>query len=605
MTAAAALRMETDGALAGVHIGARASALAAVTARDAAQLGTARDAAHEGMQIGGDVEGALTDVDTPAAGAGKLVRLRLSMSRLSLLVDLASLLAREVDFDALLATACERLAKALRADRASIWLVDAERGDLVTRVAMLPEVSALRQPIEHGIAGFVARTGDTVRIDDAHQDDRFDPSADRVTGYRTRSMLAVPIREDHSAPVRGVVQLLNRQNGPFDAEDERYLVALATQLARALALTTLRGADGGPGVVFRGTFNHIVGTSPAMAQVYERVQLASQTDATVLLRGETGTGKGMFARAIHVNSKRQARPFVTVDCTTLPAQLVESELFGHERGAFTGADRRVPGKVELAEGGTLFLDELGDLPHDIQGKFLRFLQDRVFERVGGRETLNADVRIVCATHCNLEKAVEQGKFRKDLYYRVRVVEIDVPTMKSRGDAEIESLARHFATRYAERYGRPAPRFDTDALAAIRAHSFPGNVRELEHWIEGAIALAPDGRIRSSCFPARERLSEMARDRESSPGFGGDRSSYLGDEPESRGDRASMVGSGTAGAGAALADESIELPLGLSLEEATRRYVDATVAACDGNKTEAARKLNIGRNTLARALQKKD
>ncbi len=571
-------------------------------------------------QIGGDVEGSLTDVDTPAAGAGKLVRLRLSMSRLSLLVDLASLLAREVDFDALLATACERLAKALRADRASIWLVDAERGDLVTRVAMLPEVSALRQPIEHGIAGFVARTGETVRIDDAHEDDRFDPSADRVTGYRTRSMLAVPIREDHSAPVRGVVQLLNRQNGPFDAEDERYLVALATQLARALALTTLRGADGGPGVVFRGTFNHIVGTSPAMAQVYERVQLASQTDATVLLRGETGTGKGMFARAIHVNSKRQARPFVTVDCTTLPAQLVESELFGHERGAFTGADRRVPGKVELAEGGTLFLDELGDLPHDIQGKFLRFLQDRVFERVGGRETLNADVRIVCATHCNLEKAVEQGKFRKDLYYRVRVVEIDVPTMKSRGDAEIESLARHFATRYAERYGRPAPRFDADALAAIRAHSFPGNVRELEHWIEGAIALAPDGRIRAACFPARERLSEIGsggsgggggrdrdrdrdRDRESWPG--GDRISYLGDEPESRGDRASMVGAGPAGAGATLSDESIELPLGLSLDEATRRYVDATVTACDGNKTEAARKLNIGRNTLARALQKKE
>src|SRR5262249_56778442 len=144
------------------------------------------------------------------------------------------------------------------------------------------------------------------------------------------------------------------------------------------------------------------------------LQLGAQTDGTLLLRGETGPGKGLFPRAIHVNSARQTRPFVTVDCTTLPMQLVESELFGHERGAFTGADGRVPGKVELAEGGTLFLDELGDLPADIQGKFLRLLQERTFERVGGRQTLHADVRVVCATHRDLEKAVAMGRFREDL-----------------------------------------------------------------------------------------------------------------------------------------------------------------------------------------------
>src|SRR4029078_6911228 len=205
-------------------------------------------------------------------------------------------------------------------------------------------------------------------------------------------------------------QLLNREEGVFGEDDEHYLGALATQLARALTLTTLRAAEGGgPGVVLQGPFNRIVGRSSPIRAVYERVQLAAQTDATVLLRGETGTGKSLFARAIHVNSRRQTRPFVTVDCTTLPAQLGESELFGHERGAFTGADRRVPGKVELAEGGTLFLDELGDLPLDIQGKLLRFLQARAFERVGGRETLQADVRIVCATHCDLEKAVREGR----------------------------------------------------------------------------------------------------------------------------------------------------------------------------------------------------
>ena len=488
----------------------------------------------------------------------------LSVSRLSLLVDLASLLAREVDFDQLLGTACERLARALRADRATIWLVDAERGDLVMRVALLPELPTLRQPLNRGIAGWVARTGEVVRVEDASLDDRFDPTADRATGYTTHSMLVAPIREDARAPIRGVVQLLNREGGPFDEDDEKYLAALATQLARALTLTTLRAAeDGGPGLVLQGPFNRIVGRSPELTAVYERVQRAAETDATVLLRGETGTGKGLFARAIHVNSRRQARPFVTVDCTTLPAQLVESELFGHERGAFTSADRRVPGKVELAEGGTLFLDELGDLPLDIQGKLLRFLQDRTFERVGGRATLAADVRVVCATHRDLEAAVATGRFREDLYYRVRVVEIDVPPLRARGPEDVETLARHFADVYAQRYQRPAPRFTPEVVAALRAHTWPGNVRELEHWIESALVLSRDGLIAAPLLGKR-----------SAP--------------------AAPEGGGEAG---------VALPLGLSLDAATARYAEATVSACAGNKTEAAKRLGIGRNTLARILRK--
>ena len=508
----------------------------------------------------------------------------LSVSRLSLLVDLASLLAREVDFDQLLGTACERLAQALRADRATIWLVDAERGDLVMRVALLPELPTLRQPLNRGIAGYVARTGEVVRVEDAARDDRFDPTADRATGYTTHSMLVAPIREEARAPIRGVVQLLNREGGPFDEEDERYLVALATQLARAFTLTTLRAAeDGGPGLVMLGPFNRIVGRSPELAAVYERVQLAAQTDATVLLRGETGTGKGLFARAIHVNSRRQARPFVTVDCTTLPAQLVESELFGHERGAFTSADRRVPGKVELAEGGTLFLDELGDLPLDIQGKLLRFLQDRSFERVGGRQTLAADVRVVCATHRDLEQAVAEGRFREDLYYRVRVVEIDLPPLRARGPDDIETLARHFAEVYAQRYQRPPPRFAADAISAIRAHTWPGNVRELEHWVESAVVLSRDGLVTAP--PWRRRRAGPA----SNP--------VLGEEPSYDGAVAGPLPQTPAGKAA------VEIPLGLSMDEVSMRYAEAVVAACDGNKTEAAKRLDIGRNTLARLLRR--
>jgi transcriptional regulator with GAF, ATPase, and Fis domain len=485
-------------------------------------------------------------------------------TRLSLLVDLASLLTREVDFDALLATACERLADALRADRATLWLVDAEKGDLFTRVAVLPELPALRQPLERGLAGFVARTGEVVRLDDATVDPRFDPTADRATGYVTRSMLVAPIREDAHSPIRGVVQILNRKDGTFDEEDERYLAALATQLARAIGLTTLRAANAAdPGVTLRGPFNRIVGRSPELKQVYEQIALAAETEASVLLRGETGTGKGLFARAIHVNSRRQSGPFVVVDCTTLPAQLVESELFGHERGAFTGADRRVPGKVELAEKGTLFLDEIGDLPSDIQGKLLRFLQERSFERVGGRETLHADVRVVCATHRDLEGLVQGGRFREDLYYRVRVVEIELPPLRIRGPAEIEVLARHFADMYAARYGRPTPRIDESALELLRAHGWPGNVRELEHWIESAVVLSKSGILSAAQLPSRRGAAEP------------------------------LVVQG-----------GLNVPVGLALDEVNRRYVEATVAACDGNKTEAARRLRVGRNTIPRILKSK-
>jgi Nif-specific regulatory protein len=293
-----------------------------------------------------------------------------------------------------------------------------------------------------------------------------------------------------------------------------------------------------------------------MAEVYRRISLAAGTDATVLFTGQTGTGKGLLARAVHDNSTRRGGPFVTLDCTTLPAALVESELFGHERGAFTGADRRVAGKVELANGGTLFLDEIGELPLDAQSKLLRLLQERRYERVGGREPLAVDARVIAATHRDLKRAVAEGRFRQDLYYRVKVVEIAVPSLAERGGDEIEILARHFAELYARRYGRPKPSFEPEALAALRAHSFPGNVRELEHFVESSLVLSPQAVITAELVP---------------PSFRAPRS-----------------------AGA-------ELPAGLSLEDAMRRYAELTLKRANGNRTEAARLLGIGRNRLARLL----
>ncbi len=483
-------------------------------------------------------------------------------SRLSLLVDLSSMLAKEIDFDALLGAACERLREALRADRATIWLVDAAQRDLVTRIATLPEVALLRQPIDRGIAGYVSRTGEVLRLADACDDPRFDISADRTTGYTTHSMLVAPIREDPESPIRGVVQVLNRIGGTFDSEDERYLIALGHQLGRALALTTLRAADAsGPGVTVRGPINRIIGTSPALDAVYHRIGLAAQTDATVLLQGETGTGKGLFARAIHVNSPRGSHPFVTVDCTTLPPQLVESELFGHERGAYTGADRRVIGKVEAAEGGTLFLDEIGELSLEVQAKFLRLLQERCYERVGSRQELHANVRVVCATNRELERLVQEGRFRKDLFYRVRVVDVLIPPLRDRGGREILALAEHFGEMYSQRHRRPIPRFSSELCRRLQSYPWPGNVRELEHWVESAVVLSPSGQIGVELFTNCDSQA-MPQQSESS---------------------------------------SVSLPVGLSLDEASRRYVQATVQALGGNRSEAARHLGIGRNSVTRIL----
>ncbi|HSN28051.1 MAG TPA: sigma 54-interacting transcriptional regulator, partial [Kofleriaceae bacterium] len=276
--------------------------------------------------------------------------------RFELLADLGAMIAGEVELDDLLATFADRVARALGADRATLWLIDAATGEIRSRVATLPEMPELRVPSGTGVVGHVARSGDLVNIRNASADPRWDHELAEQIGYRVASMLTAPIIRREQ--IRGVLQVLNKRDGYFTDRDEEFVRVLAEQIGRALDYTTLRGDDTSRGLSVRGRFNHVIGRSPAMAAVYEMIVRAAQTDATVLLHGETGTGKGLLARAIHVNSDRKSAPFVHVDCTTLPAALVESELFGHERGAYTGADARVIGKVETANGGTLFLDEI-------------------------------------------------------------------------------------------------------------------------------------------------------------------------------------------------------------------------------------------------------
>src|SRR6187551_2439649 len=228
-------------------------------------------------------------------------------------------------------------------------------------------------------------------------------------------------------------------------------------------------------------FGNIIGESAALNEVLSKVEQVAPTNSTVLLRGETGTGKELVAHAIHINSPREEKPFVRVNCAALAPGILESELFGHEKGSFTGAVERRRGRFELADGGTLFLDEVGDLPMEVQIKLLRTLQEREFERVGGAETIKVDVRLVSATNRNLEQMIEDGEFREDLYYRLNVFPINLPPLRDRLE-DLPVLVQHFITKFARQMGASPSQASNDALAKLREYNWPGNVRELENII---------------------------------------------------------------------------------------------------------------------------
>ncbi len=236
----------------------------------------------------------------------------------------------------------------------------------------------------------------------------------------------------------------------------------------------------------------IVAASEAMLAVCKMIEKVAPTDVTTLLLGESGTGKELLARALHRLSPRADKNFVAINCAAIPENLLESELFGHEKGAFTGAVKTTPGKVEVADGGTLFLDEIGDMPMALQAKMLRFLQERVIERVGGRQEISVDVRVVCATNQNPEALIGQGLFREDLYYRISEITINIPPYREREEGRL-ILARTLLQRYCDKQGRALNGFSDDAVQAIETYGWPGNVRELENKIKGAVIMA-DGKL---------------------------------------------------------------------------------------------------------------
>ena len=273
--------------------------------------------------------------------------------------------------------------------------------------------------------------------------------------------------------------------------DELKVILRRALHVRSIELTRGAGTSAG-----RKRYHRLVGESEAIRKVFALVQRVATTDATVLVTGENGSGKELVAHAIHAAGARRAGPFVPINCGAIPEQLLESELFGHERGAFTDAYRMREGKLELAEGGTIFLDEIAELPTHLQVKILRFLQDKVVERVGGREPRRVDARVVAATNRDLKAAIAAGSFREDLYYRLSVVNIQVPPLRERGD-DLRLLAEYFLEFYAKHHKRRIRGFTQAGLRAVQAHPWPGNVRELENRVQRAVILAQDAYVRPS------------------------------------------------------------------------------------------------------------
>jgi len=307
-------------------------------------------------------------------------------------------------------------------------------------------------------------------------------------------------------------------------------------------------------LVRRYSFENIVGRSPAMQEIFATIERVAPTRATVLIAGESGTGKDLIAKAIHYHSPRRDRPFVKINCTAIPENLMESELFGYEKGAFTGAVTSKPGRFELADTGTVFLDEIGDVPPNIQVKLLRVLQERAFERLGSNRTRQIDVRVIAATNADLRAALEHGAFREDLYYRLNVVPINVPPLRERKE-DIPALAEHFIRKYAAEFSSRVKGISEEALELLRRYHWPGNVRELENVIERSLVL---------CSGEMLEAADIKLDSAS-------RNSRASDEPL--------------------------LPEGMTLEEHERELIRKALEKAKGNKSQAARLLGLSRNAL--------
>jgi formate hydrogenlyase transcriptional activator len=421
--------------------------------------------------------------------------------RLRLILDISNTIVANLDLQDLLHAVAATLRKALQCDGAAITVADTQAGYLRFHTVDFPESVGVARPgflmpIEGTLLGEMFKTGKPALHSPANG-----IGADEVASPEgIRFGCAVPLCSRNRT--LGTLSVGRREPPPFTERDLELLVQLSTQVAIALdnsiawgQVNDLKNQLAREKVYLEDEirselhFREIVGKTKALREILQQVEVVAPTDSTVLIYGETGTGKEAIARAIHDLSARKPKAFVKLNCAALPTGLMESELFGHEKGAFTGAISQRIGRFELANGGSVFLDEIGEIPLEVQPKLLRVLQEREFERLGGSRTFRTDARLIAATNRDLEAIVGEQKFRSDLYYRLNVFPIRLPPLRERA-ADIPLLVRHFVHQFARRMGKTIETIPSETMDALVRYHWPGNIRELQNVVERAVILTP-------------------------------------------------------------------------------------------------------------------
>lgn len=497
---------------------------------------------------------------------------RRRVERLQQMLDVSAQWQQFEDPDSLLEAIAGAATELLEAERASIFLWDRPRKKLIGKPALGVDGSPLEVEDNVGIVGAVLHSGRPRRWQASSDEEaEINRAVDLRLQFVTRSLVAVPLVAQDGKSI-GVFEVINKRSGAFDDEDVDSLTRLATHAAAVihnnhLRCTAIQSRD-------RLVENvagevQVIGESPPMVALRATIKRVAKTDLALLILGENGTGKEVLARSVHFQSGRRSEPFVAVNCAALVESLLESELFGHEKGAFTDAHQTRPGKFELASGGTLFLDEIGDMSLGGQAKLLRVLEEKVIVRVGGSTPIPVDVRVLAATNQPLAEMVREKKFREDLYFRLNVVVMDLPPLRERGD-DLLRLADYFLKDFASHIGRQPLKLSESAVQALRQHRWSGNIRELRNVMERVSYLCSGETLEA------EDLSFAA-----DPGR-------------------------IASNGSHLAAESLESVAELGLTEATRRYqiglIEQAIDTAQGNMTVAAESLGLHRSNLYRKMK---
>jgi len=441
--------------------------------------------------------------------------------KLSTLLETSQALASTPDLKEGLRRVLEILGRHHGAIRSTVVLMNDETGD-VELEAWAGDVSPrkrVRYRIGEGITGQVLATGRPIVVPRVSREPKFLNRAAERPELRERelSYVSTPVALDGKTIGALGIDLLFKADRDYD-RSAKFLGVVASMIAQAVKVQRLIEADR-KRLVDENThlrqelkerydFSNLVGTSGPIRQVYEQIAQVARTNTTVMLRGESGTGKELIAHAIHYNSSRMKKPFIKVSCAALPHDLIESELFGYEKGAFTGAQTSKKGRFELADGGTLFLDEIGELNLSTQIKLLRVLQEREFERLGSSETIRSNIRLVAATNKDLEKAIAAGEFREDLYYRLNVFAIYVPPLRER-KPDITLLADYFVEKFSREHGKSVKRISTPAIDMLASYHWPGNVRELANAIERAVVICEGQVLHSHHLPPTLQTAEAS------------------------------------------------------------------------------------------------